>query len=471
MKAWGSALILAVAPFCLSAQAARPMPGHRISGFVHDPTARGRLPGAIVEAIQTDVGRSAGSPRVFTAITDSTGHFDLDELPPGPFALRFDHDALTLLGLEPEVVLVTVGDADVVRDLSIPPASAVFERSCRGANADEGMLAGYVTQARTGEPVVRTPVVVRWSELGFERGRMRSASREARAVLDSAGRYRICGIPADGPVVVRVAAPRFHSFDSEIIIPAGGVTRLDLRLAEAGAGGSTSTMRIQVVDDSGAAVMGGRAAVAALDREAVIDQGEALLRGVPAGTWPVSVRAVGFFPVMVAIDAPAPEIASTVVLHRIPQLLDTVLIRSPRARGDSATLRDIEARLRVGNGTLIRAGDLSVRNSVEASDAIRAAHGFRWRGPTKVSARPYAVGFATRECESVVHIDTLKTVTTKEVAIYLDGTRLAGGLETVNRLVPPSAILAIEAYPDVTSAPPLWRTNDACAVIAFWTTR
>ena len=31
------------------------------------------------------------------------------------------------------------------------------------------------------------------------------------------------------------------------------------------------------------------------------------------------------------------------------------------------------------------------------------------------------------------------------------------------------AILAIEAYPDVLSAPFLWRTNDACAVVAYWT--
>jgi hypothetical protein len=471
MKACGSALILAAAPFCLLAQAASPAQGRRISGTVHDSTARAALAGAIVEAIQADVGRTAGSPRIFTAITDSIGHFELDELPPGPFALRFDHDALTLLGLEPEAVLVTVGDADVVRNLSIPSAATVISRSCSGANTDEGMLAGYVTQARTGEPVVRTPVIVRWSELGFEKGRMRSASREARAVLDSAGRYRICGIPSEGPVVVRVAAPRFHSFDSEMTIPAGGVTRLDLRLADAAAGGSTSTVRIQVVDDSGAAVMGGKATVAELDREAVIEGGQALLRAVPAGTWPVSVRAVGFFPVMAVVDVPGAEGGTAVVLHRIPQLLDTVLIRSPRARGDSATIRDIEARLRMANGTLIRAADLAVRNSVEASDAIRAAHGFRWRGPTKVAARPYVVGFATKECESVVHIDTLKKVTTKEVAIYLDGTRLPGGLETVNRLVLPSDILAIEAYPDVVSAPFLWRTNDTCAVIAFWTKR
>ena len=59
----------------------------------------------------------------------------------------------------------------------------------------------------------------------------------------------------------------------------------------------------------------------------------------------------------------------------------------------------------------------------------------------------------------------------KVVAIYLDGTRMPGGLESINRMVPVSDILAIEAYPDVLSAPFIWRTNDACAVIAYWTKR
>lgn len=468
MKAWVSALIIAGAPICLSAQAGRPAPGHRISGTVHDSTARTPLAGAIVEAIQTDVGRSAGSPRVFTAITDSSGHFALDDVPPGPFALRFDHDALALLGLEPELVMVTVRDADVVRDLSIPSEATVVSRACSGAGAGEGMLAGYVTQARTGEPVVRTPVVVRWSELEVGRGRLGSAAREAGAVIDSAGRYRICGIPSEGPVVVRVAAPRFHAFDSELNIPAGGLLRLDLRLAETAAGASTS-IRLQVVDDSGGAVMGGRAGLAALDRDAPIVGGRAAFTNIPPGTWAVSIRAVGYYPAIVPVDAPTGDATRIVTLHRIPLLLDSVLIRSPRERGDSATIRDIESRLLAAHGTLIRADHLAVRNSVEASDALRAAHGFRWKSPTVVAGRPYVNGLRTEECEKPA--SGMTGTKDKGVAVYLNGSRVPGGLETLNQMVPPADILAIEAYPDVVSAPFLWRTNDACAVIAFWTKR
>jgi hypothetical protein len=59
----------------------------------------------------------------------------------------------------------------------------------------------------------------------------------------------------------------------------------------------------------------------------------------------------------------------------------------------------------------------------------------------------------------------------KMVAIYLDGARYHGGLNALNDAVTMKQILAIEAYPDVASAPFLWRTNDACAVIAVWTKR
>jgi hypothetical protein len=57
------------------------------------------------------------------------------------------------------------------------------------------------------------------------------------------------------------------------------------------------------------------------------------------------------------------------------------------------------------------------------------------------------------------------------MVVYLDGARVAFGLQGVNDAVRPEDILAVEAYPDVISAPAIWRTNDACAVVAFWTKR
>jgi hypothetical protein len=162
-------------------------------------------------------------------------------------------------------------------------------------------------------------------------------------------------------------------------------------------------------------------------------------------------------------------------MHRIPQPLSPVNVVSHR---DSSVLHDIEARLRVASGTLITADNLSVKNAVYATDAIRVARGFSWKSPTLVITRgtsQMTMGKSAR-CESLPSADSIvqrrgvRTVP-KVVAIYLDGSRVPGGLESINRMVPVADILAIEAYPDVLSAPFLWRTNDACAVIAYWTKR
>jgi hypothetical protein len=455
-------MLAAATPCGLLAQVNRADSTRRITGVVYDSVARAPLAGAVVEAIPTDPEPGTVSPRVFSAISDTAGRYDLAGLPSGSIALRFTHDVLTLLDLESPVRLVTLGDSDIVRNLGIPSGAVVVAGACSAGNPADGMLAGYVTRAQTGEPVARSSIVVRWEEVALERGRLGSVRHEAKGVTDDAGRYRVCGIPSEGPVTLRVEAPRFRPFDSELTVAANAVTRLDLRLADTGSAAATSTLQLRVEDDSGRAVMGGQARVIALDREAAITAGEATIPDLPAGTWALAVRSLGFYPVVVPVNAPTVA-PSTVKLERIPLLLDSVLIRSPRARGDSATIREIEARLVVGHGTIIRADNLAIRNSVEASDAIRSAHGFRWNGRTKLDARS--------GCHSIEHADTLRLPGSKEIAIYLNGSRVPGGIETVNQMVPPADILAIEAYPDVISAPFLWRTNDACAVIAFWTKR
>jgi len=142
------------------------------------------------------------------------------------------------------------------------------------------------------------------------------------------------------------------------------------------------------------------------------------------------------------------------------------------AQRDSAVMHQIEGRMRVASGTLIRGGDDVVRDASVATDLIRRARGFRWKGPTRVETRGTAPQARNAlQCESQTQSDVILTRGFKSVAVYLDGSKLSGGLEMINRMVPVEDVLAVEAYPDVLSAPAQWRTNDACAVIAFWTRR
>jgi hypothetical protein len=224
-----------------------------------------------------------------------------------------------------------------------------------------------------------------------------------------------------------------------------------------------AAIQFRVADDTGAAFTRGRATIIELERSALIENGSVAFENIPNGLWHISIRAIGFYPESLTVRTPVSGRVRTVNMHQMPQTLSVVPIVSHR---DSMILGDIARRMRVAHGSLTRAEDLVVRNATLASDALGMATGFQRKSATVVQGRG--------GCRSVSRSDSLPPRgrrATKVVAIYLDGARLPGGLESLNRMVPPSDILAVEAYPDVISAPFIWRSNDACAVVAFWTKR
>jgi hypothetical protein len=263
-----------------------------------------------------------------------------------------------------------------------------------------------------------------------------------------------------------------HEVTSSVSFGSAGTIRRDLRLSPLSQGGSGMPLEKREIDDSGSAVSNGKVTIGDLGWEAPIEAGRSSFQGVPPGTWEVTARAVGFAPSASLIDVPALAGRATLQMNRLPQLLDSVVVSGTRPQGNAATLIDIRERLKSANGTLITSDNLSVRNSTQAGDANRMATGFRWKGPTKISARPYVTsGGALRDCESASTADAIRRDGEKEVAIYLNGNRVPGGLQALNQMVLPKDILAIEAYSDVVSAPFIWRKNDTCAVVAIWTKR
>ena len=230
--------------------------------------------------------------------------------------------------------------------------------------------------------------------------------------------------------------------------------------------GVTPTLMVQVrvIDEAGAPIDAGRVVIDSLMRWGSIERGLATLTDLPRGRWTVSVRVLGFRPESVVVESSThAEAIPVVTMRRVAQKLAAIEVTAPLTNEDSRILREIERRLRVANGSVLTADDLSVRNATMASEALSMARGFRRKSLTVVEGRG--------GCRSIGRSDSLLRRGTKAIAVYLDGTKMPGGLESINRMVPPSDILAIEAYPDVISAPFLWRTNDACAVIAFWTRR
>jgi hypothetical protein len=228
----------------------------------------------------------------------------------------------------------------------------------------------------------------------------------------------------------------------------------------------TPMIQVRVVDEQGMVIETGRASIDSLKRWSMIEHGTATIADLPSGKWNVVVSVPGFARDSVTLEAALhPSTIPELKLHRttdvIPEEHDTVTFL-PSAR-DSSLLREIDTRMRTAHGTLLKYDHPSVLNAQRASDPVVVARGFRWGTINTIRT--------TSGCVTLARSDTVPRRGMPTIAIYVDGNRTPSSIEAVNRMVPTRDILAIEAYPDMASAPFRWRSTDACAVLAFWTKR
>jgi hypothetical protein len=222
-----------------------------------------------------------------------------------------------------------------------------------------------------------------------------------------------------------------------------------------------------------------RVAIPALALEQAVANGRFSFNRVPRGRWLLEVRAIGFAPWerFVDVDANANEdvIAAMVA---VPPTLETQRVVASRYTRDELVIRGIVERNRVAAGTMFLPGNPWLRDASFPADVLRAARGFRYLNPTTIAARGITGGMkCLLSGDGLPHNPTgrikpkMGIAETPTIALYVDGERLRGGMYALNDFAPIKDILAIETYPDVMSAPFIWRDTSACAVIAVWTKR
>lgn len=451
---------------CQAAAAQSPSPSttHVVSGTVFDSVAQLPLSGAVVQLARVTSGDSA--PQIVTAITDAAGRFRFAGLPSGRFAIGFQHDALNALGIESPLRAFELGaDTSVTMNLAIESGPVVRVRRCGkdAAGTGDGMIAGYVLDARRETTLGGAKVYVHWLETELQRRGLHTASKRLTATVSEDGRYLACGVPSDAAVDFEVTRTGYRGIVGQMTIPAGGATRQDFRLADSGVVRGASTISGRVMQQDRTALPSGVAAISALAIEGPVRDGAFSMTGLPAGTWFVEVKAIGYEPQ--SLLAQAAEHANTplaFVLSRKAQTLEAVSVIGQPGR-DTRILDDIVTRNKVASGTMFLPGNSWLASADTPADVLRAAHGFRYKSPVSMFVR----GCGDRPKGG----DTLPINGRKDLAVYLDGMRLGTGLQGLSDAIAMRQVLAIEAYPDVQSAPFLWRTNDACAVVAVWTKR
>ncbi|MEP6621547.1 MAG: carboxypeptidase-like regulatory domain-containing protein [bacterium] len=439
---------------------------HIVSGVVFDSIARTPLSGAVVQAALIDSARAprvdSALPRVFWAVTDSVGRYRMADLPAGRFMIGFQHQALSAVGLESPVnSFVLAADTNVALDLAIPSGAIVRARVCTPSpdgTVRDGALAGFLLDAQHGATLPDATVTISWAELGIARKRVTSVPHNIVATVSDAGAYLACNITSDGPVTIAVSRPGYRKIEGELTIPPGSVGRLDIRLSDTSVVRGTAALAGVVNDDEGLNIATGIVAIPAIGLQAPIENSHFSLTGVPVGTWSLETRAIGYEPRLTLVEiAERANPTLHVAIEKKVQTLEAMNVVGKPGR-DMKILTQVQERMRTAHGTAILAGNAYLDDAIQTTDAIRGAVGFLVQSPTKVLGR----------------LDGKNGSRCARVAVYLDGDRLPVGpmgLEMANNMLPVKQVLAVEAYPDMTTAPFVWQTHDACAVVAIWSKR
>ena len=152
------------------------------------------------------------------------------------------------------------------------------------------------------------------------------------------------------------------------------------------------------------------------------------------------------------------------VLERVKPLEPEV-----KAGGDAKILSAIANRRTVSTGSVFLRGNEWLESAYDAADVVRGARGFRYVNSELLLSSGCDYRYPPGdEPERLTGADRART---RRLAVYLNGLRVLGGLAELKTSVTMRDILAVEAYQDILSAPLEWRTNDACAVLAIWTSR
>ena len=338
----------------------------RLEGLVTDSVHTRPLAGARVVALGAD----ARPDTRRTASTDSLGRYRLDSLPPGRYLVGLESPLLDSLEITIPAREATVTDGAVATaDLALPPAAKLRSALCSGATlpTDRGVLYGHVVDAATEAPLAGGVVTVAWRELTVDRTTLRSESnlRTASVAADSAGWYRVCGVPT-GTWLSFVLQHRQHSGAAvrAIVDDSLGIAIRHLSLDLTGPADDTlaaSTLTTKAMPSGTARLRGtvrgpagqplSSAEVWLLGTNASTRSDEAghyTLGELPAGTQVIGVRRVGYSPTEASFELRNNATATGDVRMERVVLLDSVRVVALRSH-----YKEFERRRKLGGGRFI----------------------------------------------------------------------------------------------------------------------
>ena len=252
---------------------------------------------------------------------------------------------------------------------------------------------------------------------------------------------------------MRFSIPRHLA---SVIVMSIAVATLGTAQVESSSSASCTRLTGKVADSFGAAIAKAEIVVSNTTLRAQSgDDGHFELGGIPAGPIEVIVRRLGFAPAKIPLQMDLGELKDIrVLLAPVATPIDSVAVVAEAPAVEKA-FGGFEMRKSRGFGTFITREQIVKKNPRLTTDLFRTVNGvklLRENGtPTVVSTR-------------------LGTMAYCPVRYFLDGASLPLYGQSIDTMVQPADIGAIEIYPGGATVPPQFGGREsACGVVAIWT--
>mgnify|MGYP001056427042 CR=1 FL=1 len=197
-----------------------------VRGLVWDSARGSPLPDATVYL--------SGTP--YTAVTDPSGRFVLDNVPEGIYTAAFTHPGLDSLGVYPGGIVVSVVAGNVADVTFILPSRAsLLETFCRGSGWEDARAAavGTVREREGGAPVAGARVELSWTDYRVVAGgNLQAMPKSLVTTTDQIGRYRICGIEPGAVIIGLATHEKTEGVARQFEVEAGTIGVADLVMLE-----------------------------------------------------------------------------------------------------------------------------------------------------------------------------------------------------------------------------------------------
>lgn len=409
----------------------------------------------------------------YVATADTLGRIAVAPVLEGRFVASVTSPLMDSLGISPVEADVQVGGGAHVDSLTLPSARDLLASVCPrdSVRRGEAMLRGTVRD-QLGRLLTGAAVTVTWHATSEAAG---EAAERTIGSLSDGGRWRICGVPRETPLVVRVIADsgigaRDVRLDADQSLGAVDLVARPRTLAQ---GDDPTTPRALVefmVSGPGGTTLGD----ATLDitvpggrtRTVVTNAGgQALLPDVRPGLVQVKARSIGFKPgqVAVRVEAGRNTVPIRLTATSLPAL-DTVRIMGDRridARFDEFETR----RLRHEATAILDEAEIARRDPIQTWHLFRTMPGVRMMRDSLTGAMLPA---STRGAA----YDAKRGPVPCFLTVYINGVAADPTLD-LRGLPPPRELHGVEVFAGAASIPLRYSAavlNDrTCGVIAIWT--